>query len=475
MSAFRSIMVLGLLCEALVQAATAQDRLPNVILILADDLGHGALGCYGQQKIKTPNIDRIAAGGMTFTQAYSGAHVCQPSRCVLMTGMHTGHSAIRANDTRQFLADDDVTVAEILKSKGYATGGFGKWGLGYEGTSGQPCRQGFDDWFGVYMQVHAHFYYPFWVWRNDDKVMLPGNFNGQRQTYVQDEFQREALDFIRRHHDRPFFAFLPYIIPHVELAVPEESELPYRGQFDKQAVLDPRPGYIGSEDGFTTFAGMVSRLDQYVGGVLDLVEELGIEENTIVIFTSDNGAQGGGKDNGWARMNDYFKTNGNLRDYKGSFYEGGIRVPLVVKWPKSVEAKSSSTHVVAFWDVLPTLAEAAGADVPANIDGVSFLPTLTGQGEQRLAEGQYWEYPQRNGIGRGARMGNWKAVQKGSNLAVELYDLEADPSESMNVAQKHADVVEKITAFMDRQHVAPRPPAGPNVGDGLKDYVQLPQ
>lgn len=437
---------------------------------MADDLGHGALGCYGQQQIATPHIDRIAAEGLLFTQAYAGSHVCQPSRSVLMTGLHTGHSPVRANDTQQFLLDDDVTVAELLRARGYATGGFGKWGLGYEGTSGHPNRQGFDEFFGQYLQVHAHFYYPFWIWHNDERVKFPENEGRKTARYVADETHSRALEFIRAHHNRPFFAYLPYIIPHVELVVPEDSEAPYRGRFPKVSIQDPRSGYRGSEDGLTTFAGMVSRLDLQVGEVLSLLKELGIDERTIVFFTSDNGAQG----NSWAEMNDYFGSTGKLRGYKGTFYEGGLRVPLLVRWPGHIQAGAQTDHVCGFQDVLPTLCGLTGAEAPSEIDGLSLVPTLTGQGEQIEHAGLYWEYPRRRGggIGRAARMGRWKAVQPNPDQAIELYDLATDPAESADVATKHPAIVREITAWMDGAHEPPRPPAGPLRKTGVADYVR---
>ncbi len=445
---------------------------PNIVFIMADDLGYGELGCYGQEKIKTPHIDRLAADGMRFTQAYAGAAVCQPSRAVLMTGLHTGHAAVRTNDLKQLLLLEDVTVAELLKQRGYATGGFGKWGLGYVGTTGQPNRQGFDEWFGQYLQVHAHFYYPYWVRHNDEKYLLPGNEGGRRGQYVQDELHAKAMDFIRRHADGPFFAYLPYIIPHVEMVVPDEWEAPYRGQFPKVAVMDPRPGYIGSEDGFATLPGMISRLDAYVGEVRSLLDKLGIADNTIVIFTSDNGGQNGGKDKGWTKMTDFFQGNGPLRGYKGTFYEGGIRVPFIAHWPGRTAVGSVSDHICGFQDVLPTLCEVAGIGVPAVTDGISIVPTLTGNGTQKTHEGMFWESRRGKGMARAARKGRWKAVQPRLDAAVELYDLSEDISETTNVADAHADIIREMTAFMDSCHEPereyPAAPFRPVLGDFVR-------
>ena len=458
-----------LLTSALVDAhISAADAPPNIVFIMADDLGHGALGCYGQDKIATPNIDRIAAEGMLFSQAYAGSHVCQPSRSVLMTGLHTGHTPVRANDTRQFLLDEDVTVAELLKSAGYATGGFGKWGLGYEGTSGHPNRQGFDEFYGQYLQVHAHFYYPFWIWHNDQKVMLPENEGRKQARYIADETHRHALDFIRAHHEGPFFAYLPYIIPHVELVVPDDSEQPYRGKFPQVRIDDPREGYLGSEDGLTTFAGMVSRLDDQVGDVLDLLEELGVAHNTIVIFTSDNGAQGGT----WREMNAFFDSTGGLRGNKGAFYEGGLRVPFLARWPARIQPGSTSDHICCFQDMLPTCCDIAGIESPAETDGISIMPTLTGEGAQDEHLALYWEYPRRETIGRATRMGDWKAVQPRPDRPVELYNLAADPAEETDVAAAHPALLREMISYMDGAHVPPREHPGPAIRSGVSDYVR---
>lgn len=464
----------ALILQLFVVAANARAaERPNIILVMADDLGYRGIGCFGQVKIKTPHIDRIAQEGVRMTQCYAGSHVCQPSRSVLMTGQHTGHTPVRANDTRQYLLPEHVTVAEKLKAVGYRTGGFGKWGLGYEGTPGHPNRQGFDRFVGQYLQVHAHFYYPFWIWNNDEKWLLPENSEGMN-SYVNDVIHDAAMEFLRQESDQPFFAYLPYIIPHVEVVVPEDSSEPYRGQFPKVSIQDPRKNYLGSEDGLTDFAGMVSRLDGYVGEVLDLLEERGIADNTLIIFTSDNGGQSGGQDGGWTKMTDYFQMNGELRGYKGQFYEGGIRVPFVARWPQRIPAGRTSEHVTGFWDVLPTLCAAADIEGPAEIDGVSILPALTGQGEQATPEYVYWEYPRSNGIERAIRMGNWKAIQHRPDQPVELYDLQADVSESTDVADAHPDVVGQAVQFMDAAHVDQPPHPGPGIKTGVRDYVNGP-
>lgn len=431
---------------------------PNIVLIMADDLGIAGLGCYGQRKIETPRIDELARRGVRFTQAYAGSHVCQPSRSVLMTGLHAGHTPCRANDVNQVLLDQDRTIAELLKDRGYTTGMFGKWGLGTNGSSGDPNRQGFDLFVGQKDQVHAHFYYPAWIWENDRRLELKENLGAKRGSYVQDVIHKRALQFMRDHRDGPFFAYLPYILPHVELVVPDDSEAPYRGKFPKQSIQDPRSGYIGSEDGYATFAGMVARQDAYVGEVMDLLDELGISEQTIVIFTSDNGGQSGGADQGWTKMTDFFQQNGSYRGYKGSFYEGGIRVPFIVSWPGQITPASSNASVMTFADVLPTLLEFAGAEISPALDGDSFAERLTTAASKVWERDKvfYWEYPLRSGLSRAARCGNWKAVQPRPDNNVELYNLASDPTESEDLAKRHPEILQSLIEAMDQAHSPPR-------------------
>lgn len=450
--------------------STAAEQKPNIILIMADDLGYAELGCYGQTKIKTPHIDKLAAEGMKFTQAYAGCMVCQPSRSVLMTGQHTGHTAVRANDLNQLLYAEDKTVAEVLKAAGYATGMFGKWGLGYEGTPGHPNRKGFDQFTGQLLQVHAHFYFPFWIWRNEEKVMLPENENNQRGRYIHDLIHEDAKKFIRENQSRPFFAYLPYIIPHVELVVPEESERPYRGKFPKTPILDPRPGYIGSEDGLTTFAGMVSRLDDHVGEIVAMLEEMGIRDNTLIIFTSDNGGQGGT----WKDMTDFFNGNAPLKGHKGEMYEGGLRVPLIASWPGKIAPGTTSDLQIGFWDILPTFAQMAGTQVPegVDVDGISFLPTLLGKGKQQKHKYLYWEYTKGKISSRALRMGNWKAVQNRMNQKVELYDLGNDIGETKNLASQHPEKVKELTKVMEQAHSEPRDFPQTLKPVGIQGYVK---
>ncbi|WP_339683720.1 arylsulfatase [Gimesia maris] len=468
------LLILTVICSmnllASVRLEATEKQKPNIIFIMADDLGYAELGCYGQKKIKTPHIDKLAAEGMKFTQAYAGSMVCQPSRSVLMTGQHTGHTAVRANDLNQLLYEEDTTVAEVLKIAGYATGAFGKWGLGYEGTPGRPGQQGFDDFTGQLLQVHAHFYYPFWIWNNEHRLMLPENENNQRGRYIHDLIHEDAKAFIQKNKAQPFFAYLPYIIPHVELVVPEESEKSYRGQFPKKQILDPRPGYIGSEDGLTTFAGMVSRLDDHVGEIVTLLEDLGIRDNTLIIFTSDNGGQGGT----WKEMTDFFNGNAPLRGHKGSMYEGGIRVPFIANWPGKIAAGKTSDLQIAFWDVLPTLAQVAGTTVPSgvDIDGISFLPTLLGKGKQPEHEYLYWEYTRGKIRSRAIRQGNWKAVQNRMNQPIELYDLGTDIGETKNLAKQHPEKIKDLQQIMQQAHSEPRDFPQTLKPVGIKGYVK---
>ncbi len=464
----RSVLVCAALLTILRPSVVPAAEPPNIVLIVADDLGYGELGCYGQRKIQTPRIDRLAAEGMRFTQFYAGSCVCAPSRSTLMTGLHTGHTPVRANGGGRSLADRDVTIAEVLKQAGYATGGFGKWGLGIEGSPGHPNRQGFDEYFGFYHQVHAHFHFPYYVWQNETKYPLPKNEDHRRGQYAPDEIQAQALKFIRQNQGRRFFCYIPCTLPHVELVVPEDSVRPYRGQFPEEPLPDPRPGYIGSDEPYATFAGMVSRLDRYVGQVVDLVDELGLRENTIILFTSDNGGQGGA----WTRMTDFFDGNAPLRGYKGQFYEGGIRVPLVARWPGKIEPGAVSDQVGAFWDFLPTFADLAGVEPPANHDGISLAPTLLGQDKLPSRDWFYWEYPFPNGLVQAARLGDWKVVQPRSGAPQELYNLGEDPSETTNLASRRPEILARMKDRLAQSRTEERSFPPEEHTPGVLDYVR---
>jgi arylsulfatase A-like enzyme len=451
----------------------AADPPPNIILVLADDLGIGHLGCYGQTKFRTPAIDRLAAEGTKFTNYYCGAAVCAPSRSVLMTGLHTGHTPVRNNGLDRYLYDKDVTLAEVLHRAGYATGGFGKWGLGRETTPGVAVRQGFDVWFGQYSQTHAHFHYPAYLFRNLERIPVPENEGHRRARYAPDIIHEQALDFVRANRHRPFFAYLAYTLPHVELTVPEASRRPYEGRWPKIGRKDPRPGYIGSDDAYADFAGMVGHLDRQVGEVLALLQELDLDRRTIVLFSSDNGPLGGA----WSDISlDFFEGNGPYRGAKEDFYEGGIRAPLLVRWPGVVRPGSVSDHVTSAADILPTLAEVAGAAhlLPAPIDGISFAPTLRGERDrQQRHEFLYWEEAgEHQDIRQQAvRLGDWKAVRRRPGAAWELYDLAQDPGEQHDVAADHAAALARIEAIAAAAH-SPERIYGPTPREGAADYVK---
>jgi arylsulfatase A-like enzyme len=452
---------------------------PNIIFIMADDLGYGHLGCYGQTKIRTPNIDRLAAEGMRFTQVYAGCNVCAPCRSVLMTGLHMGHTPVRANSGGVPIRDTDVTVAEVLKRAGYATGGFGKWGLGDAGSPGVAHRQGFDEFFGYYDQVHAHSYYPPYLWQNDRKYLLPGNsgrdsdgLTGDRRgRYSHDEIIRQALDFIRRHKDRPFFCYIPSTIPHTELLVPEDSLKQYAGKWpEPNPYVTEGKHYSDQPRPRAAFAAMLSRLDREVGRILDLLKELGLEEKTVVFFTSDNGGQGsGGPDP------EFFQANGPLRGHKGSMYEGGLRVPMIARWPGRIQAGSVNHHAWYFADVLPTLAELAGAEPPPKIDGISVVPTLLGKPWQKRQEFLYWESSgfdgktglmRPNSLVQAVRMGDWKGIRSRPQAPLELYNLAEDVGETNDVSAAHPEIVAKIAALMTAAHVDPPPQLEPEAPPG---------
>ncbi len=429
---------------------------PNIVFVLADDLGYGDLGCYGQKDIRTPNIDRMAAQGMRFTDHYSGSTVCAPSRCSLMTGLHTGHAFIRGNkevqpEGQHPMPADTVTLPEVLKKAGYTTGAFGKWGLGYPGSEGDPVNQGFDEFYGYNCQRIAHNYYPYSLWHNDQKVMLAGNAGRKTQQYAPDLIQQQTLRFIETNKNRPFFLFVPSVIPHAELFVPEDEIVEsYRGRFPEKPYkgADDGPrykkgGYGSVETPRANFAAMVTRLDMQVGQILDKLRDLGLDDNTLVIFSSDNGPHSEGGANPA-----YFDSNGIFRGQKRDLYEGGVRVPMIARWPGKIEAGAISNHISAFWDWMPTLAAAAGVNAPSGIDGISMLPTLLGRpGRQKKHEYLYWEFHER-GSKQAVRMGKWKAVKFNRTGKLELYNLDRDPSETTDIAGDHPDVVAKIETYL---------------------------
>ena len=469
--AFRSFIFASLAPLAVFTAAHAsQSQRPNIVLIMADDLGYGELGCYGQEWIKTPRLDKLAHEGLRFTDFYCGSPVCAPSRCVLMTGKHTGHAAIRNNRQlkdsfpelrkkygwefpgQQPLPDSEVTVAELLKSQGYATGAIGKWGLGMCGTSGDPNHQGFDLFYGYLCQVHAHNHYPKFLWRNDRKELLPGNSGTARgETYSQDKFTEEAIKFLDEHKNGPFFLYLPFVIPHLSIQVPESSLAQYKGKIPEATYKHNSKGYSKHPTPRAGYAAMISHMDAAIGRIVDELQKLGLADNTLILFTSDNGPtyrRLGGSDS------DFFKSGGPLRGRKGSAYDGGIREPLIARWPGKIAGGRVSNYVGGFPDMLPTLCELAHAETPKNIDGISFVPTLLDKGKQPDHKYLYWEfsgYDQQQAV----RAGKWKAIR--SHVDVddppwELYDLSRDIGEEHDVAAEHPEIVERLAKDAAEAH-----------------------
>jgi arylsulfatase A-like enzyme len=447
--------------------AQAPANRPNIVFIMADDLGYGHLGCYGQKHIRTPNIDRLAEQGLRFTQAYAGAPLCAPSRSVLMTGYHTGHTPVRGNAGGIALPDGYVTTAEVLQSAGYKTGLFGKWGLGDAETEGVPNKQGFDEFFGYLHQKHAHFYYTDYLWHNEELYPLPGNTQGKKEQYSHDVILKKSLDFIRDNQKNPFFCFLSLTIPHHEWIVPEDSLEEYAGEFDEAPPqFKWRQGYAFPDQPKANMAGMITRMDDGVGKVMDLLEELGLNENTLVIFTSDNGA-----DRYSVAEPEFFEANAPFREYKGTLYEGGIRIPAIARWPKHIAAGSESAHPWYFCDLMPTFAELGGASdaVPGGIDGMSIVPALISPDaagrEQDVHEFMYWEL-WGDKIQSAGRMGKWKGIYPGLDTDFELYDFETDPAEQHNVAEAHPEIAAKMKSLLLLHHTEPPPQTEPNAPDG---------
>jgi arylsulfatase len=471
-------LVLAAAAACLVSALSCRgggDSPPNIVFILADDLGYGELGSYGQEKIRTPNLDRLAAEGMRFTQHYSGSPVCAPSRGVLLTGLHTGHAYIRDNDEMSWrgdvwrdlslegqrpLLEGTYTVGSMLQEAGYTTGAIGKWGLGGPGSTGEPNRQGFDSWYGYLCQRIAHNYYPPHLWRNREKHILENEYFHPHQRlpedadpydpasyapysgtqYSMDLMVAEALDFIRQNRDRRFFLYLPFPVPHVSIQVPEESLAEYDGEFQDAPYLGER-GYLPHPEPRAGYAAMITRMDREIGRIMSLLEELGLDENTIVFFTSDNGPTfNGGTDS------EFFNSAGPFRGLKTQLYEGGIRVPLIARWPGRIEPNTVSDHQSAFWDFLPTFSELARHDPsPVELDGVSMLPVLLGDDQNRRQhEYLYWEFQGRQAV----RIGDWKGYRESVDGQLELYDLATDIGERDDVAAEHPEIVARITEIM---------------------------
>jgi arylsulfatase A-like enzyme len=393
---------------------------PNVIFILADDLGYGDLGCFGQKKIKTPNLDRLAVEGMRFTQAYAGTTVCAPSRCALMTGQHTGHCYIRGNkelkpEGQEPMPADTFTVGHLMKKAGYVTGMIGKWGLGKPDSASTPDKMGFDYFFGYNCQMKAHEYYPEYLWRNTNMVMLDG------KTYSHDLMADDSLDFVKKNKDKPFFLYLPFTIPHGKFQVPSQES-------------------YANEDWpaqWKNIAAMITRMDKDIGRLMALLKELKIDDHTLVFFASDNGA---------GYQPKFFQSSGPLRGWKRDMYEGGLRSPSIARWPGKIKPGVVSEQVWAFWDLMPTLAELTGQKPPANTDGVSILPALlTGKTFERPPI--YFEFHER-GFTQAARIGDWKAVRLGTQLPIELYDMKTDIAETRDVSAQHPGVVKRFEEYL---------------------------
>lgn len=446
-----------------------QNTLPNVVFILADDLGWGDLSCYGQQHFETPNIDRLAREGMLFTQCYSGTTVSAPSRSCLITGTHSGHTAIRGNreikPEGQFpLPDGAETIFHDLKAAGYTTGAFGKWGLGSIGSTGDPQAQGVDQFYGYNCQLLAHSYYPDHLWENDKRIDLTDNCDEVpygEGTYSQDLIHDKALEFIDEavKGDKPFFMWYPTVIPHAELIVPEDSiiqkfrgmypEKPFKGT-DQGMPGFRHGGYVSQEYPHATFAAMVTRLDVYVGQIVDKLKETGVYDNTIIIFASDNGPHmEGGADP------DFFDSNGPWRGYKRDVYEGGIRVPMIVAWPDHIKPGTETDFMCSFWDLMPTLRELTGTGVTEGLDGVSLLPLWEGRKGQKEHDYLYFEFQELGGR-QAVREGPWKLVHmavRSENPYYELYNLDTDPGETENVAELYPEILERLQGIMREAHI----------------------
>ncbi len=462
------VFLVGLLTTPAGMAAsdTAPSRKPNIVFILADDLGYAELGSYGQTKIKTPNLDQLRADGIKFTQAYSGHAVCAPSRCTLMTGLHTGHSFVRGNlgmpvAGQLNIPADTVTIAKLLKESGYATAVCGKWGLGGPGTDGVPWKQGFDVFCGYLDQWRAHNYYPTYLYKNGKKLPLDNpDFKSHQRLKEPLETEEEyfkrfsgpdyctkpmiatALDFIDENKEKPFFLYYATPIPHVSIQVPQEDYEQYKDTFDDTPYLGDK-GYLPHPQPRAGYAAMVSHMDRNIGKIIDRINALGLADDTLIIFTSDNGPTfNGGSDS------TFFEST-PFRELKCSIREGGIRVPFIAKWPGKIKAGSTTDLPTALWDMMPTFLEACGETdkIPEGIDGISILPTLTGKGKQAIHNHFYWE----TGNAKSVRMGDWKGycrVKKGVDGKIELYDLKTDPKESKNVADQYPEVVAKIQTIM---------------------------
>jgi arylsulfatase A-like enzyme len=484
---------------AIAIAATAADR-PNIVFLFADDLGYGDVGAFGQTKIRTPNIDRIAKDGMRLTQCYAGNAVCAPSRCVLMTGMHPGHAQVRNNhevkpEGQHPLKADTVTLPRLLHQLGYVTGGFGKWGLGGPDSDGRPTKQGIDRWFGYNCQRVAHSHYPAYLWDNDTKFVLSKNPQNPPLTgheklpegadpnddksyaglagaqYGMDVITEQAVKFVNYNKGRPFFLYYPTIIPHAAFQVPEDSLAEYQGKFPEEKPY--LANYTANRTPRATFAAMVTRMDRHIGQIIAAIRENGLFDNTIFVFTSDNGPV---FDSLAGERIDFFNSTGGFRGRKGNLYEAGVHEPTIVAWKGHIAPGTTSNRVCGFEDWLPTLLELVGGkdSTPKDIDGISFAPTLLGQ-SQPPRPFLYREYSAGAGQ-QSIRLGDWKGIRPslmpsagkakakkaaadttaGPDLHIELYNLKTDPHETTDVSKQHPDIIAQMEKLLREQH-APNP------------------
>jgi len=432
------------------QVVAETTKPPNVIYILADDLGYGDLSCYGQTKFKTPHIDALAEQGMRFTQHYSGSTVCAPSRCSLLTGLHSGHAVVRGNsevrpEGQSPMPADTFTVAHLMQSAGYQTGVFGKWGLGAPNSTSEPLKMGFDRFYGYNCQRIAHSYYPAFLWNNDEREILFGNVAQKQVEYAPDLIHAQALDFIRDNKDRPFFCYYAAVQPHADMVAPKSYMNQHRGKYGTETPY-PQEYYSAQAEPRAAFVAMVHVLDDYVGDITQELEKLGIADNTLIIFTSDNGPHvEGGHDP------EYFDSNGIKKGFKRDLYEGGVNVPMIATWPAKIQSGTTSDHISAFWDFLATMSDLVNKPLPVQTDGVSMLPTFTGKGEQAKHDYLYWEFPVKGGR-MAIRRGDWKAVRynihKNPTSTIELYNLANDPSEAENVAANYPQIAAEMDALL---------------------------
>jgi len=422
---------------------------PNIIYILADDLGYGDLGCYGQKIIETPNIDNLAKNGMKFTNHHSGSTVCAPSRSCLLNGKHTGHVYVRTNgkDLQMRANPQDLTIATVLQQNGYHTAMVGKSGTGCDTEVGHANTKGFDYFYGFNTHSGAHHYFPPTIYKNDQAIHFPNNKLHTGDTYIHDNFISEIKSYLETHQNEPFFLHYAALIPHASLTAPENWIAKYRGKVD-EAAPTKEGHYAGSKEPKATFAGMVSRLDWEVGEIMKKLKELNLLDNTIVMFASDNGPHSAG-----GNRADWFDSNGILKGEKRDLFEGGVRVPMIAHWPNKIKAGSTNDHLSAFWDVMPTLCDLIKVECPET-DGISFLPTMTGMGEQKQHKYLYWEFYEKGGK-RAALTHKWKAIQlnmgKGGD-AIQLFNIKQDLSEENNVAEKHPEVISKFEAIFKEAH-----------------------